>query len=240
MELDRRSIEKRDFAAGRRGYDRAEVDRHLGAIADAVDQLKAASPAQGTVAGVTAQRVEAIVAAAEASAREIEQRADADAEQIRERAEANAAAHVKRAEDIAEGMAGRAAELQQQISLLIEQIAALNAGIASSDLAEPAAQAEQPVTDADPVPEPEPEPEPEPAPAPASEPPVEQAPPPAEIPSEPPAADAPRAPEGARLIALNMALSGTPREETARYLRDNYGLMDDDKLLDDVYARAGA
>jgi hypothetical protein len=83
------------------------------------------------------------------------------------------------------------------------------------------------VAESDPVAEPEPEP------------PVEHAAPPEEIPSEP-AADAPRAPEGARLIALNMALSGTPREETARYLRDNYGLMDDDKLLDDVYARAGA
>ena len=30
--------------------------------------------------------------------------------------------------------------------------------------------------------------------------------------------------EGARLIALNMALSGTPREETARYLNDNFEL----------------
>jgi DivIVA domain-containing protein len=44
---------------------------------------------------------------------------------------------------------------------------------------------------------------------------------------------------GARLIALNMALSGTPRDETARYLADNYALADRDALLDDVYARAG-
>jgi DivIVA domain-containing protein len=44
---------------------------------------------------------------------------------------------------------------------------------------------------------------------------------------------------GARLIALNMALSGTPREETARYLADNYALADPDGLLDDVYNRAG-
>jgi DivIVA domain-containing protein len=43
---------------------------------------------------------------------------------------------------------------------------------------------------------------------------------------------------GARLIALNMALSGTPRDETARYLADNYALADRDALLDDVYARA--
>jgi hypothetical protein len=42
--------------------------------------------------------------------------------------------------------------------------------------------------------------------------------------------------EGARLIALNMALNGTPREETARYLSDNFQLTDRDGLLDEVYA----
>jgi DivIVA domain-containing protein len=44
---------------------------------------------------------------------------------------------------------------------------------------------------------------------------------------------------GARLIALNMALSGSPREDTARYLADHFGLASADALLDDVYARAG-
>ena len=43
---------------------------------------------------------------------------------------------------------------------------------------------------------------------------------------------------GARLIALNMALSGTPREETARYLAEHFELPDPDSLLDDVYERA--
>ena len=41
------------------------------------------------------------------------------------------------------------------------------------------------------------------------------------------------------LIALNMALSGTPREETAGYLADRFDLADPEALLDDVYARAG-
>jgi DivIVA domain-containing protein len=44
---------------------------------------------------------------------------------------------------------------------------------------------------------------------------------------------------GARLIALNMALSGTPREETAAYLAEHYDLADAEALLDDVYSRAG-
>jgi hypothetical protein len=42
--------------------------------------------------------------------------------------------------------------------------------------------------------------------------------------------------EGARLIALNMALNGTPREETAKYLSENFQLSDRDGLLDEVYA----
>jgi DivIVA domain-containing protein len=42
--------------------------------------------------------------------------------------------------------------------------------------------------------------------------------------------------EGARLIALNMALNGTPRGETAQYLDENFVLTDSGGLLDEVYA----
>jgi len=42
--------------------------------------------------------------------------------------------------------------------------------------------------------------------------------------------------EGARLIALNMALNGTPREETGRYLAENFSLANPESLLDEVYA----
>ena len=63
-----------------------------------------------------------------------------------------------------------------------------------------------------------------------------------EIPSEEPAPAASserEGAEGARLIALNMALNGTPREETARYLEENFNLEDQDEILDEVYARVG-
>jgi hypothetical protein len=60
------------------------------------------------------------------------------------------------------------------------------------------------------------------------------------VPAPKPGADGARASEGARLIALNMALSGTPREETARYLRENFDLDDQDTLLDEVYAKVGS
>ena len=42
--------------------------------------------------------------------------------------------------------------------------------------------------------------------------------------------------EGARLIALNMALNGQSREETDRYLAENFDLRDRASLLDEVYA----
>jgi hypothetical protein len=54
-----------------------------------------------------------------------------------------------------------------------------------------------------------------------------------------PAAPTAAAPEGARLIALKMALDGHPREETAAYLRENFELDDPEGLLDEVYERAG-
>lgn len=42
--------------------------------------------------------------------------------------------------------------------------------------------------------------------------------------------------DGARLVALNMALNGDPRETTDRYLAENFDLPERDKLLDEVYA----
>jgi hypothetical protein len=42
--------------------------------------------------------------------------------------------------------------------------------------------------------------------------------------------------EGARLIALNMALNGQSREETDKYLAENFDLSDRAGLLDEVYA----
>lgn len=71
------------------------------------------------------------------------------------------------------------------------------------------------------------------------EPPVDKSP---TLETPEPAADEEESPEdgddteGARLIALNMALNGTPRDETDRYLADNFKLADRRGLLDEVYA----
>jgi DivIVA domain-containing protein len=42
--------------------------------------------------------------------------------------------------------------------------------------------------------------------------------------------------DGARLVALNMALNGDSREETGRYLAENFDIPDRERLLDEVYA----
>ena len=57
-----------------------------------------------------------------------------------------------------------------------------------------------------------------------------------EKPAEPEIPTGPDDTEGARLIALNMALNGTPRDETDRYLAENFKLTDRGGLLDEVYS----
>ncbi|HEY4280041.1 MAG TPA: DivIVA domain-containing protein [Conexibacter sp.] len=55
----------------------------------------------------------------------------------------------------------------------------------------------------------------------------------------PPAAGSGEGDAGARLVALDMALSGTPREETDRYLAEHFTVANRDALLDEVYASIG-
>lgn len=105
----------------------------------------------------------------------------------------------------------------------------------------PAAAAPAPA--AQPPPEPPPE-APEPAPAPYAPPPSAPAPepdPPAAPPPEPPAAEAPRsggkAPavsEGARLLATQMAVAGSTRDEIAWRLREEFGIEDASAILDEI------
>jgi len=215
--VDRDAIERRDFPVGRRGYDQAAVDEHLRRVADEMDSLRAAprQTAPALSAGASEQ-VRAILEAAEAGAAEL--RAEAGRE---------AGAHVARVQEAAGGMLSRLDQLEGELTALLENLRRsserLNEGMA--ELHEQAAWLG-----------PEPAAEAPAAPAESVEPEV--------VPAEPePAVETPTAVNGdeagARLIALNMALSGTPREETARYLAENYSLADADALLDDVYSRAG-
>jgi hypothetical protein len=42
--------------------------------------------------------------------------------------------------------------------------------------------------------------------------------------------------DGARLVALNMALNGDSRQDTGRYLAENFEIAEPERLLDEVYA----
>src|SRR5215212_6795054 len=147
VELERKSIERRDFPEVRRGYEPAEVDAHLARIAEAVEQLRGAS-----TAATAAQRVRAIVEAAERSAAEIEAGAREQAERGRTRAQADLAETLSRAGK-AEGLLEQAAE---ELERLREALATLR-GTLEPPASEPAVAASAPLA-------PQPPAEPEEAP----------------------------------------------------------------------------
>ena len=262
MALDRQSIERKDFPLARRGYDTAAVDAHLTALADQVAELQRAAaqaPATSSLASSTSDQVHAIIAAAETSAAQIRAHAEAKAEDTLERAR-------RQAGDLAQSSAGMLARLEQTKRELEGVIDSLRGGTAGPDADGAAAAEERhlhAVAPAEPAKAEPAKAEPgsvasapvEPAPAarapvaPASQ--VEPTPahssagePVSAGPASPPAvAPVPSAPdgrpdetEGARLVALNMALDGTPREQTAQYLSEHFRLADRDGLLDEVYS----
>jgi DivIVA domain-containing protein len=227
--VEREEIERRDFPVGRRGYEQEAVDAHLREVADEIDRLRkgaatARRPAASMAAGASEQ-VRLILEAAERGATE-----------LREDAGRQAKAHVARVEAAAEGMLAKLEELQGELGALLD---GLRAG--GERLTDGLAALQAKVGDVDPMPDAEPAPEPEdfaaaePEPQPEIEP--EPEPEPAAEPAK--AADGGADEAGARIIALNMALGGSSREETAAYLAENFSLPDPDALLDDVYAKVG-
>jgi DivIVA domain-containing protein len=217
--LDRQSIVRRDFPTNRRGYDPAAVDAHLDQLATEVEALQRRAAEPATLSQQAGEQVKAIVQAAERGAQE-----------IRESAHAEAREHVARVTEAAERLRERIEQMERDIvqvgidlrtnvERLHDDLVALRDGTGDLATVAPAPEQEQAAPEP-PAPVPEREPEPEPA-----------------------AAAAPAAPNGdaaaARIVALDMALSGTPRAETERYLAEHYDVPDRDALLDEVYAAAG-
>jgi DivIVA domain-containing protein len=287
VDLDRQTIERRDFPIGRRGYDPAAVDAHLRALATEVEehQRAAAGPAADSLAATAGTQVQGIIAAAEAAAAQIESDARANAKDVREQAAADArktrADAVARAQAHVAAVSEATATLLQRVESMDGEAAALvdslraGAGRLSGDLAAaeqnmgelydaasgqasstsvgersdvdaggastataadvdaspaqrlpgPIPPMPRPVDTSRPIPVPEPVPialdKPATSPVPAAA---------AESPA--PNGDL----DGARLIALNMALNGDSREDVSRYLADNFDLADRDKLVEEVYA----
>ena len=230
MALERKDIVKTDFPTARRGYALEAVDAHLWAIADEVEALKKArAPRRESVAAGASEQVRQIVEAAEASAAEIRAGAEREAKAVRAEATAEGHEHVARVSRASERLIERVGEMEAEVKRLVTGLATQ---LGAAD-AEAVAARTRPEPDEDDIAvhavdaavEPEPEAEPKSGPEPAAE--------------ERPKAAAGDDSEGARLIALNMALSGTPRDETDRYLSENFELADRAALLDEVYARVG-
>jgi DivIVA domain-containing protein len=292
VDLDRQSIERRDFPIGRRGYDPAAVDAHLRALAAEVEELQRAAAGRGsdTLAASAGTQVQAIVAAAEVAAAEIEREAQenaesaraqarADAEKTRSDAIAQAQAHVAAVARATATLLARVESLDGETGALVDSLRA-GATRLAGDLATvetnmgelydaasgraraagaeegrdvvSAVAAERPEPHVPPPPPDVPAPpvaggpatvDPDAAstPAPADSSPAAQSalplpPEPTSIaPQEQPAGENGGS-EGARLVALNMALNGDSRAETDRYIAENYDVEDRAKLLDEVYA----
>ena len=266
MALDRQSIEKKDFPIGRRGYDPEAVDAHLHALAEEVDELKRSARRRNeSLAAAASEQVRSIVEAAETSAADIQRQAEDEAREIRAEASHEAAAarehatseardYVGRVSESTSGMLERIDAMEAELSALIESLRTgsnrLNAdlqllqgnltSVKNAVVPRPAFEPETP------APQRVVRSEDQPAGA-----------PPAfagaahvtgaaagEVLAEP-SSEAASAPasrtnggddDGARLIALNMALNGTPREEADRYLAENFKLTDRRGLLDEVYS----
>ena len=166
--------------------------------------------------------------------------AAAAAEQVRailEAAERETEGQLRRVQDAADGLAARADEIERELDRLAQGVrdAIRQLREDMKELRGGAEAAPEPVTGGAAVAHAEPPEEVKPV-AEREETTEVQPPVPEDPPSSEPAAGGS---EGARVIALNMALSGTPRDQTAAYLAENFELDDPDALLDDVYARAG-
>jgi DivIVA domain-containing protein len=219
-----------------------------------------------TLASSASEQVRAIVEAAENSAAGIQREAEEEARDIRDEATTEAKALREQATDQAREYVGKVSEstsgmmqrldaMEQELTGLIESLRTggnrLNADLKllEDSLSEASAGVVprpvfEPETDPEPVAEPESVTEPEAAAPWESD--TEVVAEVVEVAGEPEDSDGAASSEvvseesddaeGARLIALNMALNGTPREETARYLSENFQLSDAGGLLDEVYA----
>ena len=189
-------------------------------------------------------------------AQKVREEADLDAERTREDAVAKARKHVASVARIAATLLERVGAMDGEVTALIESLRA-GAGRLAGDLGAvemsmgelydaasgnstpPAARPAEAPPQAQPQPPP-------PPPPPAFEAQLDEAmaAAPAQSAPEPSSALAPGeadAPgggdvDGARLIALNMALNGESRADTERYLAENFQLPDRLKLVDEVYA----
>ena len=194
------------------------------------------------------------------TAQAMREEAERDAQRTREEAIAKARVQVGAVSQAATALLQRVGSMDSEVGSLIESLRA-GAGRLADDLGavetgmsalyDAASGREHPVAETEPPPRATSEAaahtaEPEQAPAPTATP-IRAPEPAVPVPAAEPPAGRPSAPapppvaaggdlDGARLIALNMALNGESRAATERYLAENYELADRSKLVEEVYA----
>jgi DivIVA domain-containing protein len=220
MALDRHSVTRTDFPMSRRGYDRIAVDRHLEDIAQQLELFQ--RPSVGATASA---QVQSILDAAEASAAAIEQRAWDEASRVsralRERIE-GLLAEVEALEGSLGGMSTEspapAEDPQDTMAfdpLLEDDVA--EAALAETPDPQPAVELREPRFGRDP------------REANGDQGHFTHA----AMRQPPPASQEAR--ESARLVVLNMADGGQPREVAETYLADLYPPDERAALLDAIY-----
>ncbi len=170
------------------------------------------------------ERAQEIIDTAERESKEMVDRARTEADEIRAKAESEAQSRLK-------AVQAALSEVQAKIGIADE--------VPSSPVPEPEPQPPaipepSPPTE-DPLPSPEPVPEPEPPLIPEPTPPPDEATPPQVAARPGPEAETDDA--AVRLVAMNLALEGTSREDAKRRLASDYDVQGLDSLVDDVYAR---
>jgi DivIVA domain-containing protein len=173
------------------------------------------------VEGLRRPGAQPVANAASSQVQRIVEAAETTAEQLRAEAGDEAREHVQRVSSAARELLERIGTLDDELVELMERLRK-DAGRLSSELRSlerdvvdvgPLERVEAPAVEVEPVPEPE---------------------------IEAPSDARPDDQDAARLVALDMALGGAPREETEAYLAEHYALTDPGKLLDDIYTLAGS
>jgi hypothetical protein len=200
----------------------------------------------GTVGG----RIESIIDAAERAAAGIgedaEERARRYYEDSKRRADEMAAHRAREMSDLTDNLMQRARQVAQQSDQLITALEDAGRRMIGGTPGFGSTQA-PPQPEVAPPPAPPPQAAPPPAsndqppaasspPPPPPAPPVQQAPPPAQrAPAAAPQNAGPVS-EGARLLATQMAIAGSSRDEISRRLRDEFGVLDPTAILNEIGA----
>jgi hypothetical protein len=195
-----------DFPIVRRGYEPAAVDAHVRALTAEIERLGGAG---------AARREPSVASTASSQVQEILRAAETAAADIERAAVQRAGEARDQVSELLDSLRSAVERLTVDLAAIDADVSRLRGGAPTQAGPRPAAQPDVQAT------------------SPSDD--GASAPPPAQQDLRP-AASASDDLDGARLIALNMALSGQPRADADRFLAEHFQLAEREKLIDEVYA----